>query len=98
MTLRGPAWGSHSRRIAHSEKRLDGLLMMLLLCALGTTQASAKAGGPDMFYSVDRSGLYQTSGTLDLWQQDPLPGRPFWRLPDWFDADDLRAHVAELFP
>jgi hypothetical protein len=72
--------------------------MMLLLCALGTTQASAKAGGPDMFYSVDRSGLYQTSGTLDLWQQDPLPGRPFWRLPDWFEADDLRAHVAELFP
>jgi hypothetical protein len=29
--------------------------------------------------------------------QDPL-GRPFWRLPDWFEADDLRAHVAELFP
>src|SRR5690348_12270730 len=52
----------------------------------------------DMLYSVDRSGLYQTGGTLDLWQQDPLPGRPFWRLPDWFEADDLRAHVAELFP
>jgi hypothetical protein len=51
-----------------------------------------------MFYSVDRSGFYQTAGTLDLWQQDPLPGRPFWRLPDWFEADDLRAHVAELFP
>jgi len=51
-----------------------------------------------MFYSVDRSGLYQTGGTLDLWQQDPLLGRPFWRLPDWFEADDLRAHVAELFP
>jgi hypothetical protein len=39
-----------------AEKRHDGLLMMLLR-ALGTTQASAKAGGPDMFYSVDRSGL-----------------------------------------
>ena len=51
-----------------------------------------------MFYSVDRSGLYQTGGTLDLWQQDPRLGRPFWRLPDWFEADDLRAHVAELFP
>jgi hypothetical protein len=51
-----------------------------------------------MFYSVDRSGLYQTGGTLDLWQQDPVLGRPFWRLPDWFEADDLRAHVAELFP
>jgi hypothetical protein len=51
-----------------------------------------------MFYSVDRSGLYQTGGTLDLWQQDPLRGRPFWRLPDWFETDDLRAHVAELFP
>ena len=51
-----------------------------------------------MFYSVDRSGLYQTGHTLDLWQQDPLRGRPFWRLPDWFEADDLRAHVAELFP
>jgi len=34
-----------------------------------------------MFYSVDRSGIYQTGGTLDLWQQDPLLGRPFWRLP-----------------
>src|SRR4051794_38761793 len=56
-----------------------------------------EAGGPDMFYSVDRRGLYQTGGTLDLWQEDPL-GRPFWRLPDWFVADDLRAHVAELFP
>jgi hypothetical protein len=67
---------------------------MLLLCALGTTQASAKAGGPEMFYSVDRSGLYQTGGTLDLWQ---VLGRPFWRLPDWFEADDLRAHVAEAF-
>jgi hypothetical protein len=44
-----------------------------------------------MFYSVDRSGLYQTGGTLDLWQQDPVLGRPFWRLPDWFEADDLRA-------
>ena len=83
---------------AHSEKRHDGLLVMLLLCALGTTQASAKAGGPEMFYSVDRSGLYQTGGTLDLWQQDPVLGRPFWRLPDWFEADDLRTHVAELFP
>jgi hypothetical protein len=51
-----------------------------------------------MFYSVDRSGLYQTGGTLDLCQQDPVLGRPFWRLPDWFEADDLRAHVAELFP
>ena len=51
-----------------------------------------------MFYSVDRSGLYQTGGTLDLWQQDPRLGRPFWRLPDWFEADDLRAHAAELFP
>jgi len=51
-----------------------------------------------MFYSVDRSGLYQTGHTLDLWHQDPLRGRPFWRLPDWFEADDLRAHVAELFP
>jgi len=51
-----------------------------------------------MFYSVDRSGLYQTGGTLDLWQQDPVLGRPFWRLPDWFEADDLRTHVAELFP
>jgi hypothetical protein len=51
-----------------------------------------------MFYSVDRSRLYQTGGTLDLWQQDPVLGRPFWRLPDWFEADDLRAHVAELFP
>src|SRR5262245_15694032 len=71
---------------------------MLLLCALGTTQASAKAGGPEMFYSVDRSGLYQTDGTLDLWQQDPVLGRPFWRLPDWFEADDLRTHVGELFP
>jgi hypothetical protein len=40
-----------------------------------------------MFYSVDRSGLYQTGHTLDLWQQDPLLGRPFWRLPDWFEAD-----------
>src|SRR5262249_43501517 len=30
--------------------------------------------------------------------QDPVLGRPFWRLPDWFEADDLRAHVAELFP
>ena len=50
-----------------------------------------------MFYSVDRRGFYRTGGTLDLWQQDPL-GRPFWRLPDWFEADDLRAHVAELFP
>src|SRR5262249_10542425 len=28
----------------------------------------------------------------------PVLGRPFWRLPDWFEADDLRAHVAELFP
>src|SRR5262249_49396236 len=74
------------------------LVMMLLLCALGTTQASAKAGGPEMFYSVDRSGLCQTGGTLNLWQQDPVLGRPFWRLPDWFEADDLRAHVAELFP
>jgi hypothetical protein len=46
-----------------------------------------------MFYSVDRSGIYQTGGTLDLWQQDPLLGRPFWRLPDWFEADDLRAHI-----
>ena len=72
--------------------------MLLLLCALGTTQGSAKAGGPEMFYSVDRSGLYQTGGTLDLWQQDPVLGRPFWRLPDWFEADDLRAHVAKLFP
>ena len=83
------------------EKRHDGLLVMLLLlllCALRTTQGSAKAGGPEMFYSVDRSGLYQTGGTLDLWQQDPVLGRPFWRLPDWFEADDLRAHVAELFP
>ena len=51
-----------------------------------------------MFYSVDRSGLYQTGGTLDLWQQDKVLGRPFWRLPDWFEADDLRTHVAELFP
>jgi len=51
-----------------------------------------------MFYSVDRRRLYQTGGTLDLWHQDPLRGRPFWRLPDWFEADDLRAHVAELFP
>ena len=51
-----------------------------------------------MFYSVDRSGLYQTGGTLDLWQQDPVLGRPFWRLPDSFEAGDLRAHVAELFP
>src|SRR5262249_26425141 len=51
-----------------------------------------------MFYSVDRSGLYQTGGTLDLWQQDPVLGRPFLRLPDWFEAADLRAHVAELFP
>jgi hypothetical protein len=50
-----------------------------------------------MFYSVDRRGFYRTGSTLDLWQQDPL-GRPFWRLPDWFEADDLRAHVAELFP
>jgi hypothetical protein len=33
-----------------------------------------------MFYSVDRSRLYQTGGTLDLWQQDPVLGRPFWRL------------------
>ena len=80
------------------EKRHDGLLLLLLLCALGTTHASAKAGGPDMFYSVDRSGLYQTGGTLDLWQQDPVLGRPFWRLPDSFEAGDLRAHVAELFP
>jgi hypothetical protein len=56
-----------------------------------------KAGCPDMFYSVDRRGFYQTGATLDLWQQDPL-GRPFWRLPDWFEAEDLRAHVAELFP
>ena len=56
------------------------LLVMLRLCALGTAQA--KAGGPDMFYSVDRSGLYQTGRTLDLWQQDPVLGRPFWRLPD----------------
>jgi hypothetical protein len=78
----------------------DGLLvlLLLLLCALGTTQGSAKVGGPEMFYSVDRSGLYQTGGTLNLWQQDPVLGRPFWRLPDWFEADDLRAHVAELFP
>ena len=79
------------------EKRHDGVLMLLLLCALRTTQGSAKAGGPEMFYSVDRSGLYQTGGTLDLWQQDPVLGRPFWRLPDWFEADDLRTHVAELF-
>src|SRR5262245_39475111 len=50
-----------------------------------------------MFYSVDRRGLYQTGGTLDLSQLDPL-GRPLWGLPDWFEADDLRAHVAELFP
>jgi hypothetical protein len=49
-----------------------------------------------MFYSVDRRRFYQTGGTLDLWQQDPL-GRPFWRLPDWFEAEELRAHVAELF-
>jgi hypothetical protein len=35
--------------------------------ALRTAQA-AKGGGPDMFYSVDRSGLYQTGGTLDLWK------------------------------
>jgi hypothetical protein len=48
-----------------------------------------------MFYSVDRRGLYQTGGTLDLWKQGPLLGRPVWRLPDWFEADDLRAHVAE---
>jgi hypothetical protein len=71
------------------------LLFMMLVCPRGR---QAKAGGPDMFYSVDRSGLYQTGGTLDLWQQDPLLGRPFWRLPDWFEAADLRAHVAELFP
>ena len=44
-----------------------------------------------MFYSVDRSGLYQTGGTLDLWQQDPVLGRPFWRMPDWFEADASRA-------
>jgi hypothetical protein len=57
-----------------------------------------EGGGPEMFYSVDRSGLYQTGRALDLWQQDPVLGRPFWRLPDWFEADDLRTHVAELFP
>src|SRR5262249_60039396 len=39
-----------------------------------------KGGRPEMFYSVDRSGLYQTGGTLNLWQQDPVLGRPFWRL------------------
>jgi hypothetical protein len=57
-----------------------------------------EGGGPEMFYSVDRSGLYQTGRALDLWQQDPVLGRPFWRLPDWFEANDLRTHVAELFP
>src|SRR5262245_56804058 len=48
--------------------------------------------GRPMFYSVDRRGFYRTGGTLDLWQQDPL-GRPFWRLPDWFEADDARTSL-----
>jgi len=72
-------------------------MLLLLLCPRDDT-GFCKAGGPDMFYSVDRSGFYQTGGTLDLWRQDPVLGRPFWRLPDWFEADDLRTHVAELFP
>src|SRR5262249_26074492 len=63
-----------------------------------SARLSQKAGAPEIFYSVDRSGLYQTGGTLDLWQQDRVRERPFWRLPDWFEADDLRTHVAELFP
>ena len=51
-----------------------------------------------MFYSVDRSGLYQQATHLIYGSKTRCVGRPFWRLPDWFEADDLRAHVAELFP
>src|SRR5262245_23830130 len=80
------AFAPFSRAVSHLLTRRSAMMWLLVMLRLCPRDGTGKGGRPDMFYSVDRSGLYQTGRTLDLWQQDPVLGRPFWRLPDWFEA------------